>query len=92
MPILHFDTDSGRDVLNTINTCATQVRNEMNTVRNKVNNLTGSEWQGNASVEFQQEMQTWVQRLETTLNNLDTLRQKLDREIQEWEAAGQTFA
>lgn len=92
MPILHFDTDSGRDMVNTINTCANQVRNEMNTMRNKVTSLTSSEWQGNASNEFQQEVQTWVQRLETTLTNLETLRQKLDREIQEWETVAQSFS
>ena len=91
MPVLHFNTDVGRDMVNNINTCANQVRSELNTMRNKVDTLTGSEWQGNASVEFQQEMQTWSQRLETTLTNLETIRQKLDREIQEWEAAAQSF-
>jgi WXG100 family type VII secretion target len=91
MPVLHFNTDVGRDVVNSINTCANQTRSELNTMRNKVSNLTGSEWQGNASVEFQQEVQTWSQRLETTLTTLETIRQKLDREIQEWEAAAQSF-
>lgn len=91
MPILHFNTDVGRDMVNNINASANQVRSEANIMRNKVNNLTGNEWQGNASVEFQQEMQAWLQRLETVLTNLETIRQKLEREIQEWEAVAQSF-
>lgn len=91
MPILHFDTDAGTNTVNTINTCTANMRNELNTMRNKVMTLTSSEWQGNSANDFQQEVQAWGQRVETTLTNLETLRQKLEREIQEWLQVAQTF-
>jgi len=91
MAILHFDTDAGTNTVTQLNNCTAQMRNELNSLRTRVNNLVGSEWQGNSATDFQQEVQSWSQRLETSLTDLETLRQKLDREIQEWIQVAQTF-
>lgn len=91
MPILHFDTEAGTTTVTTINTCKANIQNELTTINSKVMNLTSGEWRSQSASDFQSEVQQWKTQLDTSLNNLDILRQKLEREIQEWLQVAQNF-
>lgn len=91
MAILHFDTDAGTTTVQTLNACKANIQAELTKITGKVQNLTGGEWSGQSSVDFQNEIQAWKAKLDTELTNLETLRTKLDREIQEWVQVAQAF-
>ncbi|MCI0732048.1 MAG: WXG100 family type VII secretion target [Chloroflexi bacterium] len=91
MATLHFDTDAGRQTSNLIATTCSNLQSEMNTLGQRVNGMVGSEWQGNSAIEFQGEYQSWSQQLQNIIEQLQTLRQRLDTEIAEWEATASKF-
>ena len=92
MATLHFDTDAGRMTANTIQTASSNLQTEMGNLSNRVNSMVGSEWIGNSASQFQSEFQTWSEQLRNAITQLDTLKQRLDREITEWETAAQALA
>lgn len=91
MATLHFDTDAGRQTSNLIATTCSNLQSELNNLGQRVNGMVGSEWMGNSAVEFQSEYQTWGQQLQNLVEQLQTLRQRLDAEIAEWETTASRF-
>lgn len=85
MATLKFNLDEGRSTSTAIQTCVTQVGNELNSLKNRVSSMIGSEWQSNSANQFQTEFQSWEQQLQTLLTDLGDLRTRLDQEIVEWE-------
>jgi WXG100 family type VII secretion target len=92
MATLHFDTDAGRNTSSTISASSNNIQSELSNLRSRVSSMVGGEWQGNSANQFEGEFQNWAQQLQTTLNTLDELKMKLDREIQEWETAASSLA
>jgi WXG100 family type VII secretion target len=92
MTTLHFDTDAGRMTSSTINTSSTNIQTELTNLTNRVNSMVGAEWQGNSAQIFQQEFQAWSGQLRNCMDALTQLRDRLDREINDWETAASTLA
>lgn len=87
MATLHFETDAGRSTVSQINASNNELQGQLNTLTQRVNSMVGSEWIGRSATQFQGEFQTWAQQLQQVMQNLETLRQRLETEIAEWEAA-----
>ncbi|MCL4868728.1 MAG: WXG100 family type VII secretion target [Anaerolineae bacterium] len=92
MATLRFDTDAGRMTAGTITTTCQNLQSEMTSLSNRINSMVGSEWIGNSANQFQSEFQTWSEQLRSCVTNLETLRQRLEREITEWEQAAATLS
>jgi WXG100 family type VII secretion target len=91
MTTLHFDTDAGRNTSSLIRTTISNLQSELNTLQQRVNGMVGAEWQGNSAQQFQGEFQNWSEQLRNTISQLETIQQRLDREIAEWEQAASTL-
>lgn len=87
MTTLHFDTDAGRVTSSQIGNGVNELQGQLNALSQRVNGMVGSEWIGNSATQFQGEFQNWAQQLQNCMQQLETLRQRLDREIAEWEQA-----
>lgn len=87
MATLHFDTDAGRATVSQLSTSSNELQSQLNILAQRVNSMVGSEWIGNSATQFQSEFQSWAQQLQQVMQNLDTLRQRLETEIADWEQA-----
>ena len=87
MTTLHFDTDAGKMTSTQINNSCSELNTQLNTLTQRVNSMVGAEWMGNSATMFQSEFQNWSQQLQQCVQQLEALRQRLDREIAEWEQA-----
>lgn len=87
MATLHFDTDAGRSTVSQITVSTNELQGQLNTLSQRINSMVGSEWIGNSASQFQSEFQNWAQQLQQVTQNLETLRQRLEIEISEWEQA-----
>ena len=85
MATLHFDTDAGRSTVSQLNVSSNELQSQLNTLSQRVNGMVGSEWIGNSANQFQSEFQNWSQQLQQVMQNLETLRQRLETEIADWE-------
>lgn len=92
MATLHFDTDAGRGTANVINSACSNLEGELNNLNSRVNSMVGAEWIGNSANQFQSEFQNWSQQLRSCVEQLTTLRMRLENEIAEWETAAQGLA
>lgn len=91
MATLHFDTDAGRSTVSQLNVSANELQSELSRLTQRVNSMVGSEWIGNSATQFQSEFQNWSQQLNQVMQNLETLRQRLETEIADWEQAAATL-
>ena len=87
MATLHFETDAGRSTVSQINVSTNELQSQLNTLGQRINSMVGSEWIGNSANQFQSEFQNWSQQLQQVMQNLETLRQRLETEIADWEQA-----
>lgn len=85
MTTLKMNVPEARSTSSNIQTAVSQLRTELGSLKNRVTSMVGSEWQSNAANQFQQEFQTWEQQVTTLLTNMEELRDRLDREIAQWE-------
>ncbi|OQY44084.1 MAG: hypothetical protein B6242_13410 [Anaerolineaceae bacterium 4572_78] len=85
MPDLRFDTDQGHDTVSQLRSILESVRTESETIRSRVDNLVGADWEAPAAHAFQSEMANWYQNIASTLTFLEDLINRLTMEIQQWE-------
>lgn len=90
MAQLMFDTDQGRTTLNEFQACISNLEGELNKSQSSCNTLMGV-WKAPAANQFEGEFQQCAQGLQQMMQMLQDVCQRLDREIQEWEAAAQGF-
>ncbi len=86
MTTLHMNTDQARSTAAAMR----QAAQEMQAVFNRVNSAVGaleSQWQGNSASQFQAEYNAWRQRVQPSMNQLQELTARLQREIAQWEQA-----
>jgi WXG100 family type VII secretion target len=91
MTTLHFNTAAGRDTAAAMVTARNNIEGDLNNLRTRVSSLVGSEWQGQAAIQFQNEFDTWATQLLTYIETLTNLQTRLDGEIQNWEAVASKF-
>ncbi|MCB0214196.1 MAG: WXG100 family type VII secretion target [Anaerolineae bacterium] len=87
MTTLHFDTDAGRTASSSLANACNNFDSELINLTKQVNNLVGSEWMGNSATQFQNQFQGWSHKMRLLISELESMRQQLDQEIAEWEAA-----
>ena len=84
---LHLETDVARSTATTMKNNAGEIETLIKQLQTQINDFVGTNWQGNAAVQFQTEFDTWFQKITTEAGELTTLAGKLETEIQNWEAA-----
>jgi WXG100 family type VII secretion target len=89
MATLKLDTDLARHVHSTMASTYGEFRNNVNTVNASARNLLEGNWEGNSAIEFRDQFDSWYQQVNTNLQMLQELADRLNREIGEWEAAAQ---
>lgn len=91
MATLHLEPEAARSTSNLMGSCRSNIESELSSLQQRVNSMVGAEWQGNSANIFQGEFESWSGQLRNTLNQLEALRQRLETEIAQWEAAASTF-
>jgi len=84
---LHLETDVGRQTATTMKNNAQEIETLTKQLQTQINDFVGTNWQGNAAVQFQTEFDTWFNKVTAEAGELTALADKLDTEIQNWEAA-----
>ena len=84
---LHLDIGIANTTVTTMKDNATQIEDLTKQLQAKINDFVGTNWQGNAAVQFQTEFDTWFNKVTVDTGELTSLADKLSTEIQNWEAA-----
>ncbi len=87
MPLLHMDTDLVRGVGNRLQQAAVFLQQQNQQLNYSAQALANS-WQGNSATIFMGEIQSLLQRLSQIVHSGEILNQRLQSEIEEWEALG----
>lgn len=86
MTTIHLQTETGNETASALRQYAAQALEEAQTLQRAVENLQSC-WQGGGQVEFSHEATTLANRLQDHILELQTLADRLLREVQEWEDA-----
>ena len=84
---LHLEPDIGKTTATAMKTNAGDIDTLAKQLQAQINDFVGTNWMGNAAVQFQTEFDTWFQKVSTETGELTALADKLIQEIQNWEAA-----
>lgn len=90
MPLLHMETDATQAVGQQLQQTASTLQQQSQQLVYVLQNLNG-EWQGASAAVFTGEMQLLLQQLNQLANNGQTLNQRLQREVDEWEQVAVEF-
>lgn len=90
MPLLHMETDLVRGVGSQLQQAASSLQQQTQQLTYSVQALS-SAWQGPSADIFANEIQPILQRLNQTALEGDTLNQRLQREVDEWERISSLF-
>ncbi len=85
MATLHMDVESARSTNSTITNVHGQLTSELGTLTSTVQGLVGSTWMGASADQFGSEFEQWRTTMNSLLENLGALNQRLSGEITEWE-------
>jgi len=91
MPNLRFDTDAGRDMAGRMGACADAIEGELQSVMGAVESLVPGAWEANAANQFSEQMHNWAGEVRRAVQALQELQQRLNAEIEEWEATAASF-
>ena len=91
MPTLRFNTNQGRETLAQLQKTVEMMEAELSTARSRVNSLVPGGWEASAAHQFQDEVAGWGQSFARLLEYLRNLNQRLNAEIEEWEATASHF-
>jgi WXG100 family type VII secretion target len=92
MTTLHMDVESARSTQANIKSTHDQVLSEVGTITSAVQGMVGSVWLGNSATEFLNEYENWRSSMNTMLEALNTLGNRLQSEIAEWETMASKLA
>jgi len=84
---LHLEPEIGRQTATAMKTNAGDIDTLAKQLQAQINDFVGTNWMGNAAVQFQTEFDTWFQKVLNETTELTALADKLTQEIQSWEAA-----
>lgn len=84
MTSLHLQTETGYQTAATLKQNAAQALEEAQALQRSIQNLS-SAWQGGAQAEYTYEANALVNRLQNQIALLQTLADRLQREVSEWE-------
>ena len=86
MTTLRMNTDQARSTASVMQAQHGEIQSALSSLSSSVSTLDG-EWMGNSATQFQTEFSEWRSQLGNLLNVLQELKNRLDAEIAEWEAA-----
>jgi hypothetical protein len=92
MPTIHMDIDQVTTVLALMTRTQAAIREITGNLNNSVLAIHGSEWVGNAELEFYKEYEDLDTRLKQQIGAMETLIERLRQEIAEWEAMAARLA
>lgn len=84
MTTLHLNTETGHQTASTLRQSAVTAMEEVQSLRRAVQNLEVT-WQGNAQMEFTSGMNSISMQLQTQIESLQMIVERLDREVIQWE-------
>ena len=84
---LHLEPDVARATVQKMKTNAEEIQTLSKQLQTQINDFVGTNWQGNAAIQFQTEFDGWFQKVSAEATALTTLSDTLETEIQNWEAA-----
>ena len=85
MATLHMEVESARSTYSSLTTVQGNLTSELGTLTSSVQGLVGTAWMGNSANEFSSEFEQWRTSMNSLLEHLSTLGQRLNNEISEWE-------
>ena len=85
MASLHMEVEIAKSTNSTMKTSYATLTSTLQSATAAVNNLRGGAWLGPSSVEFFGQYDQWKSRTTTALNDLQTMADRLTKEINEWE-------
>lgn len=85
MPILHMNTDSVRNIGNSLTQFANSLNQQKQQLSNKVQTLA-TEWDGPSADMFDSQAQDLLRNIGHQGESISNLAQRLDREVAQWEA------
>lgn len=91
MPILHMDTDACYAVKGQILNSKEAINDSMTQINSQVSSMVGSTWIAPGADQFKGEIEQWVSQVRQALENLQTLADRLQREVDGWDEEGKTF-
>lgn len=91
MTTLHLQTETGYQTASAIKQNAAQALEEAQALQRAIQNLS-STWRGGAQAEFMYEANVVIRQLQNQIMLLQTLSERLQREISEWEEVDQRGA
>lgn len=91
MATLHMEPDACRQVKSTMLSVKEEVNSQVSNLSGQVSGMIGSTWIAPGTAGFQDQFDTIKQNILTTLEQLQTLADQLEREIVDWETNAQTF-
>jgi len=84
MTTLHLQTETGYQTASALKQYAAQALEEAQALQRAIQNLS-SAWQGGGQVEFSHEATVLTNRIQEHIFELQSLAERLQREVQEWE-------
>lgn len=84
MTTLHLQTETGYETASALKQNAAKALEEAQALQQAIRNLT-SAWQGSGQVEFTHEANVLANRIQEQIFELQSLADRLQREVQEWE-------
>ena len=91
MTTLHMEVETARATQSNIANTYQQLSSLLQSMSSSVGNLQPV-WMGNSATEFFGLYDQWKSSMNTTLENLNTMAQKLNTEINEWEQMASKLA
>jgi uncharacterized protein YukE len=84
MTTLHMDVETCQNVQKTMVAQEEQMKSAIDNVTSQVSSTVGSAWIGNSATEFQGVYDDLQKRINVSLEELQTLANRLQAEINEW--------
>lgn len=91
MSVLHMDTDACYAVKGQIVNSKEAINDSMIQINSQVSSMVGSTWIAPGAEQFKGEIEQWVSQVQQALENLQTLADRLQNEVQNWTGEGQSF-
>ncbi len=92
MTTIHMDLEQVKTVLDLMDKDEAEIRDIHKNLSDAVEAINGTDWEGNAEVEFYEEYTALRDQLIVQLTDLGLLADRLRKEIVEWESAGAKLA
>jgi len=89
--VLHMDVAECQTIKTAIDTTKSELLDRGNQITSRVQSMVGSTWIAPSATQFNDEIGNWLKALNQNLDMLQSLSDRLNKEISEWENTANTF-